>query len=63
MDQFTWESSDMPNIDPNIVCHHIALDPAIKPIKIRKRMEGEEKRKVVEDEFRKLMKVDFIKEI
>ena len=60
---FAWKPTDMPNVDPNIVCHHPALDPAIKLIAQRKRKEGEEKRKVVEDEFKKLMKANFIKEI
>lgn len=60
---FAWNSSDMPGIDPIIGCHHLALDPSIKPIARRKWKEGEEKRRVVEDEVRKLMKVDFIKEI
>lgn len=60
---FAWKPTDMPSIDTNIVCHHPALDPAIKPITQRKRKEGEEKRKAVEDEFKKLMKANFIKEI
>lgn len=53
----------MPNIDPNIVCNHLALDPTIKSIAHRKRKEDEEKRRVVEDEVGKLMNVSFIKEI
>lgn len=60
---FTWKPNDMPSIYPNIVCRHLALDPTIKAITRKKRKEGEEKRKVVEDEVRKLMKVGFIKEI
>lgn len=63
MDLFAWKPSDMPDIDPNVICHHLTLDPAIKPIVQRKRKEGGEKRRTVEDEVRKLMKVGFIKEI
>lgn len=53
----------MPDIDPNIVCHHLAMYPAIKLITQRKRKEGEEKNRVIKDEVGKLMKADFIKEI
>lgn len=61
MDLFAWKSLDMPEIDPSVVCHHLSLDPAIKPIAQRKRNEFEEKRRPVKDEVRKLIKVDLIK--
>ena len=63
MDLFAWKPADMPSLNPNIVCHHLALDPAIKLVAQRKQKEGEETRRDVEDEVRKLMKADFIKEI
>lgn len=53
--------ADMPDIEPNIVCHHLALDPIIKPVAQRKWKEGEEKRRVVEGEVRKIMKVDLLR--
>lgn len=63
VDLFALKPTVMPGIDPNIVCHHIALDSGIKLVAQRKRKEGEEKRKVIDDEVGKLMKADFIKEI
>lgn len=63
VDLLAWKLVDMPGIGPNIGCHHQALYPTIKPITQRKRKKEEENRRVVEDEVRKLMKVDFIKEI
>lgn len=60
---FAWKPSNIPGIDPNVVCHHLELDPIVKTITQRKRKEGEEKRRVVEDEVRKLTKFGFIKEI
>lgn len=63
LDLFALKPYDMPYIDPMVVCHHLALDPTTKPITLRKREEGEEKKRVVEDGVGKLMKVDFIKEI
>ena len=32
IDLFAWKLADMPRIDPNIVCHHLALDPATKSV-------------------------------
>lgn len=29
---FAWKPTDIPIIDPNVVCHHLALDSTIKPI-------------------------------
>lgn len=56
MDLFAWKLLDMPNIDSNVVCHQLALDPTVKMI-------AQRKRKVVEYEFGKLTMTDFIKEI
>ena len=53
----------MPGIDLDVMCHHIALDPGVKPVSQRKRKGGEEKRKVIVEEVDKLMKVRFIGEI
>ena len=32
IDLFAWKPSDMPGIDPSIMCHHLALDPDVKPV-------------------------------
>jgi hypothetical protein len=36
--QFAWSYHDMPGLDPNLVVHHLTVDPEIKPVrkKIRK---------------------------
>lgn len=36
MDMFAWKPSDMPNFDPIMVCHHLALDLVVKPIAQKK---------------------------
>lgn len=63
VDLLAWKPSDMPDIDPGVVCHHLGLDSVVKPIAQRKRNEGEGKRRIIEDEVRKLLKVGCIKEI
>ena len=30
IDLFAWKPSDMLDIDPNVMCHHLALDPGVK---------------------------------
>ncbi|VFQ88695.1 unnamed protein product [Cuscuta campestris] len=34
---FAWGPEDMPGVDPQIICHRLAVDPAHKPIKQKKR--------------------------
>jgi len=53
----------MPGIDPSIVCHHLAINPSIKPVAQRKRKLGEERMKVVDEDVKKLANARFISEI
>jgi hypothetical protein len=48
LDLFTWKPSDMPGIDLIVVCHHLAVNPRIKPVVQRKRKLGEDRRKIVD---------------
>lgn len=36
VDLFAWKPSDMPEIDPNVVCHQLSLDPTSKVVIQRK---------------------------
>ncbi|CAI8614509.1 unnamed protein product [Vicia faba] len=56
IDLFAWKPSDMPDIDPNIMCHHLVLDIGVRPVAQHKRKGGEEKRKAIIKEVDKLMK-------
>ena len=62
-DLFTWKPSYMPGVDPNVVCHHLSLDPSSKAVMHRKQKNREEKRKVITEEVDKLLKAKFIWEI
>jgi len=53
----------MPGIDPNVVCHHLAVNPAVKPVVQRKHKLGEERRNTVDKEVKKLKDACFISEI
>ena len=44
LDAFAWAASDMPGIDPDFLCHRLAMDPQVRPISQRRRKFNEEKR-------------------
>jgi len=63
LDVFTWTASDMPGIDPDFLCHHLTMDPKVRPMRQRRRMFNEERRLVVQEETKKLLSVGHIREI
>jgi hypothetical protein len=40
VDLFAWQPSDMPRIDLSIVCHHLSVNPNVKPVVQRKKRSG-----------------------
>lgn len=62
-DLFTWSTTNMPDVDPSIICHKLSLCPDAKPISQKKMKLGEEMRGVVEEETKWLVKAGFIREI
>ena len=63
LDLFAWAPLDMPGIDPNVACHHLVVNPTVKPVFQRKRKLGEERRKAVDEEVKRLQEARFISEI
>jgi len=63
LDAFAWSASDMPGIDPDFLCHRLAMDPQVRPIRQRRRKFNEEKRQAIKDETQKLLAAGHIKEI
>ncbi|XP_039687770.1 uncharacterized protein [Medicago truncatula] len=63
VDLFAWAPSNMPGIDIGVACHHLAVRTSVKPVVQRKRKMGEEKRKAVDEEVKKLQEAHFICEI
>nr|KYP33112.1 Transposon Ty3-I Gag-Pol polyprotein [Cajanus cajan] len=60
---FAWSVGDMPGIDPDFLCHHLMVDPKAKPVIQKRRKFGEDKRKAIVEETRKLMAAGHIREI
>ncbi|XP_072083626.1 uncharacterized protein [Arachis hypogaea] len=62
-DLFAWTPTDMPGIDPNFICHKLAVNPNARPIRQKKRNLGTERRKAAEAETQKLLEAGFIRKL
>ncbi|XP_072061966.1 uncharacterized protein [Arachis hypogaea] len=62
-DLFAWTPSDMPGINPDVICHKLATNLSSQPIAQRKRNLGAEKSKAALEETSKLLQANFIREI
>ena len=63
LNAFAWSASDMPGVDPDFLCHRLAMDPQVRPVRQRRRKFNEEKRQVIHEETRKLLAAGHIREI
>ncbi|KAM2027207.1 hypothetical protein ACFX1T_019541 [Malus domestica] len=43
---FAWSYKDMPGISPDIICHHLSIDPKTKPVKQKRRSYDVEQQKL-----------------
>ncbi|XP_025636205.1 uncharacterized protein [Arachis hypogaea] len=62
-DLFAWTPDDMPGINPEVICHKLAIDKTILPVAQKKRNLGEEKKQAALEETQKLLNAGFIREI
>nr|KYP50214.1 Retrovirus-related Pol polyprotein from transposon 412 family [Cajanus cajan] len=62
-DLFAWSSANMPGIDPNLICHRLAIHKEVKPIAQRKIKVRGERRDATITETQKLMNAGFIREV
>nr|KYP43650.1 hypothetical protein KK1_034878 [Cajanus cajan] len=60
---FAWHVKDMPGVDPDFMCHKLAIDPRAKPVIQKRRKFGEDKRKAITEETDKLLMAGFVREI
>jgi len=63
LDAFAWSAADMSDIDPDFQCHHLTMDPSVRPVRQSRQKFNEEKRQVIWEETEKLLKAGHIKEI
>ena len=62
-DVFAWSHEDMPGIDPSIIVHKLNVSPSFPPVRQKKRVFAQERDKPIAEEVRKLLEVDFIREV
>ena len=57
MDVFAWDAYEAPGVDPNFICHHLNVNPAVTPKKQPPRRPSKEHANEVKEEVMKLKKV------
>ncbi|KAM2015174.1 hypothetical protein ACFX16_045732 [Malus domestica] len=60
---FAWSYKDMPGISPDIICHHLSIDPKTKPVKQKRRSYDVERYEAMKAEVEKLKDIGFIREV
>ncbi|RDY06982.1 Retrovirus-related Pol polyprotein from transposon 17.6, partial [Mucuna pruriens] len=56
-DMFAWSPVDMLGIDTEFICHRLSISLGFRPVAQRQKQLGEEKRRVVKEETKKLLAV------
>ncbi|RDX69353.1 Retrovirus-related Pol polyprotein from transposon 17.6, partial [Mucuna pruriens] len=62
-DVFAWAPEDMPGIDTNFMNHRLSIADGARSVMQKKRKQGEEKRRAIQEETNKLLKAGFIREV
>ncbi|KAM1159863.1 hypothetical protein ACFX19_033554 [Malus domestica] len=60
---FAWSYKDMPGISPDIICHHLSIDPKTKPVKQKRRSYDVERYEAMKAEVEKLKDICFVREV
>ena len=53
----------MLEIDPSVIVHRLNVSPSSSPVRQKKQVFAQERDKVIAEEVRKLLEVDFIREV
>ncbi|KAM2850578.1 hypothetical protein PS2_026816 [Malus domestica] len=60
---FAWSYKDMPGISPDIICHHLSIDPKTKLVKQKRRSYDVERYEAMKAEVEKLKDMGFVREV
>ncbi|XP_030924708.1 uncharacterized protein LOC115951690 [Quercus lobata] len=63
VDVFAWDPYKAPGVDPDFICHHLNVNPAITPKRQAPRRPSKEHTDAVREEVARLKKVGAIKEV
>ena len=59
---FAWSATEMPGLDPDIACHHLTIDPALKEVAQHRRKQSPKKTEAAELAVKDLLEAHFISE-
>ena len=62
LDVFAWSHDDMVGIDPEVMCHHLNIDPDRRGVRQKRRALSGERAEALKDEVDSLLKVGLVKE-
>ncbi|KAL0312891.1 UNVERIFIED_CONTAM: hypothetical protein Sradi_5688400 [Sesamum radiatum] len=60
---FTWSMTDLQGISPDVITHHLNVNPDAKPVKQKKRMFGVERSLAIKQEVEKLLKAKYVRPV
>ncbi|CAL9018622.1 unnamed protein product, partial [Prunus brigantina] len=60
---FAWSYNDMPGISPDIISHRLSINPAVRPVRQKRRAYDPERYEAMKAEVDKLSTIGFIKEV
>ncbi|KAM1837345.1 hypothetical protein ACFX14_019157 [Malus domestica] len=60
---FAWSYKDMPGISPNIICHHLSINPKTKPVKQKRISYDVERYEAMNAKVEKLKDIGFVREV
>nr|XP_023929215.1 uncharacterized protein LOC112040561 [Quercus suber] len=63
VDVFVWSAYETPGVDPDLICHHLNINPSVIPKKQPPQRLSKEHSKVVKEEVNKLKQVEAIKKV
>ncbi|KAL0421109.1 UNVERIFIED_CONTAM: Transposon Ty3-G Gag-Pol polyprotein [Sesamum latifolium] len=63
VDVFAWTPQDLEGINPEVITHHLNIDPRVKPVKQKKRHFSPEKDKIIQAKIDKLVAAGHVEEI
>ncbi|KAL0411838.1 UNVERIFIED_CONTAM: Pro-Pol polyprotein [Sesamum latifolium] len=63
VDVFAWTPQDLEGINPEVITHHLNINPRVNPVKQKKRHFGPEKDKIIQAEIGKLVAAGHVEEI
>ena len=61
-DVFAWSHSDMKDVDPDVMCQHLNIDPRIPARRQKRRPLNPERAQALKDEVDQLIRAGFIRE-